>query len=75
MVRGSGYALDGIVCAGVGGIECGKEFVSETEEALSPGNTWLVRENTPAWWCNECKHTLRDTCHGLWCIASSSKRS
>ena len=74
-VRGSGYALDGIVCAGVGGKECGKEFVSEMNEASSPGNAWLVRENTPAWWCNECKHTLCDTCHGVWCVANSSKRS
>ena len=69
-VKGSGWALDGIVCAGVGGNECGKEFVSKEEEASSPEKAWILGKNNLAWWCNVCKHTLCNECHNLWCVTS-----
>ena len=73
-IKGKGGILDDIVCEGINGIECGKEFVFVEADASDPAKACIVGMNNPAWWCNVCNLVLCNTCHASWCDANTMKR-
>ena len=72
--KGSGFLLDGMICVGIGGSECGKEFVEHKNEATCPEKACVLGEKNPAYWCHVCKLLLCKDCHFSWLSTTTSRR-
>lgn len=71
--KGSSWILDGIVCGGVAGCDCGAEFVEQVEEATVKEKATIVSLREPAYWCSVCNLVLCHRCHLVYCDGQSRK--
>jgi hypothetical protein len=72
--KGSGYNLDGIVCAGINSNCCKKEFVEKVEDATDPANAEIVSQRNPAQWCRKCHLVLCHACHMEYVLSKPTGR-
>jgi hypothetical protein len=73
--RGTGWALDDVMCQGYDGHECGREFVESLCDAKVPEKAIIPGMATPAMWCSVCKLVMCKECYGVYLnVMGTNKR-